>query len=79
MYRHGDVKMLETCGNIQGKKGKQKVIDRNMKVGGQTERQTQSFQSDRHNPSVSQTLKGKRRFKASVVDTSAVSPRTVSL
>ncbi len=37
------------------------------------------FRSDRHDSSVSQTSKGKRRFKASVVDTSAGSPRTVSL
>lgn len=53
-----------------------KPTDRNMKVGGQ--RQT-VFHSDRHNQSVSQTSEGKGRFKASVVDTSVVSPRTVSL
>lgn len=41
----------------------------------------QVVQWDRHNPSVSQTdrQKGKRRFKASVVDTSLASPLTVSL
>ncbi len=47
-------------------------------VRGQNERQTRSF-SETDDPSVSQTSQGKKRFKVSVVDTSAASPRTVSL